>query len=861
MRKHKLRKFPGCNNGLAGIFAVLLCIFAALHTFDKREAHLSAKADSLLPLFTHETAEQAAFKLGDVSPLWVPSWLLGEQRRFNINTVSIITIQIIILGIILLFASGRGISQILKDNAALRRDAAALLSGDLMDFEKRNRIVHIKRRNIGLRVKLASFTIALVFAVVLMIATPLYVMMTRTQQQTLLQGLWDRSLVLLEGIAIGAQVHLPVQSVFELSLLPNQTFAVPEVRYVTITGHIGDADFFEDVVWATNDPDIFAKIDTAEFQPGISRKTDILTPYLQEIASEFNYLARSEIGALSNSIAAIHQEIDVLLLLTDEYSIGRLEEFQAMEHTLKARLSGYLNALARNVGSLPHFSVENFTVPHDHNFLLFKPILYRLGDDNVYFRGLVRLEVSVTSILEEIEAGRNASLLVIIIVALFAQITGAVGAMVLSMLLIRPIRQLVRHIEIIRDTENKAKLSDVEIHLKTTGELAILGDTINEMTRGLAKAAVAAADLLLGKEIQKKFIPLELDSEGNKLSYGSKTTEHLDFFGYYEGAKGVSGDYFDYIDLDGRYYAIIKCDVAGKGIPAALIVIQVATIFRGFFRRWRPTEKGMHIEDLVYFINDFIETLGYEGRFAAFTLCLYDSHTGIARFCNAGDNVVNFFDASEGKVRTLTLPEAPATGVLPNKLVESKGGYNVQTVTLDHGDILLLYTDGIEEAKRKFRDSEYEEIICENGIIDTPHENHIVGQACEELGTERVKDIINSVMNKKLYTLHKWHNPEGDEKELTFDFSSCDGSVANVIKAVVSVEKIFRCYKSPLFSEEDQVLVDKTVDAFLKEYFLQYRHYCSYIRDVTGNSAYIHYTHIRDDEQYDDLTLLGIKRK
>jgi serine phosphatase RsbU (regulator of sigma subunit) len=489
--------------------------------------------------------------------------------------------------------------------------------------------------------------------------------------------------------------------------------------------------------------------------------------------------------------------------------------------------------------------------------------MYRQGSEDTYLRGLIRLEVSIDSILQDIINGQRDLLRIILVVALAAIAIGAVGALVLSTIIILPIRRLVSHVEIIRDTEDKSDLEGVDIQIKSHDELAVLGSTINDMTHGLVKAAAAASDLSIGKEIQKKFIPLDLDRDGNKLSSGYKEAKNAHFFGYYEGAKGVSGDYFDYQDLDGRYYAVIKCDVAGKGIPAALIMIQVATMFLNYFKQWKPTEKGMHIEDVVYQINEFIETLGFKGRFAAFTLCLFDSQTGTVRFCNAGDNIIHLFDASEGRMKTLTLPETPATGVLPNFLVESKGGYTVQTMTLDHGDILLLYTDGIEEAKRKFRNAAFQDIICSEGGApnDTPHENHVVGQGDEEMGPDRVQDIINAVMNKGTYTLHKWHNPEGETTNLNFDFTSCEGKVEEVIMAMVSVEKMFRCYKDPKATVENRILVDKTVDAFLKEHFLQYRNYCSFTRENPGNDSYMQYTHVKEDDQYDDLTILGIKRK
>jgi hypothetical protein len=269
----------------------------------------------------------------------------------------------------------------------------------------------------------------------------------------------------------------------------------------------------------------------------------------------------------------------------------------------------------------------------------------------------------------------------------------------------------------------------------------------------------------------------------------------------------------------------------------------------------------MHIEDVVYQINDFIETLAFKGRFAAFTLCLFDSQTGIARFCNAGDNIIHWYDASEKTIKTVTFKETPATGVLPNFLVESKGGYIVQNLIIDHGDILFLFTDGIEEAKRRFRNAAFEEIICEKGEKDTPHATHTVGQGDEEMGPDRVQDIINAVMNRRVYTLHKYHNPEGEDHDLTFDFSVCKGTVEEAIMAMVSVEKIFRMYKKPKTAANSRVLVDKKVDDFLKRHFRQYREYCYDTKENPGNDAYMYYTYVQEDDQYDDLTILGVNRK
>ncbi|MDR2259307.1 MAG: SpoIIE family protein phosphatase [Treponema sp.] len=801
-------------------------------------------------------------KFGDYSRIWEPSWLIREGRRFVFDFSLLFVIVILVFCAVGFIASIRGIGNAVAESAAVKIEAVALITGDFMPSEKKKRLVKIKKRGGGLRLKLASFTIVLVLLVVVMVSAPLYLMMTRTQRETLLQGLWDRSTVLLEGLATSARAYLPSGVVLELGFLPAQSAAVPEARYVTITGYSTGSTIYGDHVWATNDPDILSKIDTAELAPGVSRLTDVLSPRLEEISRELNERARAEVGDISRTITELTREGVSIATRLDAASRQRLADIQVTTRSLEARLTESLSNISRQIGSEPAFSTATLARDGSSTYIFFKPVMYRQGAEDNYFRGLIRLEVSIDSIIAEITHGQRDLLRVILIVALAAITIGAIGALVLSSLIIRPIRKLVTHVERIRDTEDKAKLEGMDINIRSQDEIAVLGNTINDMTHGLVKAALASQDLSIGKEIQKKFIPLELDREGNKLSSGYKDTKNAHFFGYYEGAKGVSGDYFDYQDLDGRYYAVIKCDVAGKGIPAALIMIQVATMFLNYFKQWKPTAKGMHIEEVVYQINDFIETLGFKGRFAAFTLCLFDSQTGIVRFCNAGDNIIHLFDASEGRVKTMTLPETPATGVLPNFLVESKGGYTVQTLTIDHGDILLLYTDGIEEAKRKFRDAEFKEILCTEGGApnDTPHGNHVVGQGDEEMGPDRVQEIINAVMNKNVYTLYKYHNPEG-EVELKFDFSECDGKVEEVIMAMVSVEKMFRCYKNPKADDDARVLVDKKVDEFLKKHFLQYRNYCSYTREYPGSDAYMYYTRVREDDQYDDLTILGIKRK
>ncbi|MDR2053126.1 MAG: SpoIIE family protein phosphatase [Treponema sp.] len=794
-------------------------------------------------------------------------------------------VSFFILGGLLLFCitalvfAFRGITALITENAQIRLEAAALINGNIMPAEKKKRAAHLKKRGIGLYPKLTSFTIVLVLLVVIMVSVPLYVHMTVTQRETLFESLRERVEVLLQGLDDGVRVYLAGGNLADLDSLPRQISAVSEAKYITITGYSPVSPIFDDLVLVTNDPDILDKIDTPELQPGVSRLTDALSPRLEQIAAELNRRARTEAGSLVDSIAELSRQASSLAPRSDPLSRGRFADILLTIRALEARLNDRLNRISREIGSEPAYFSEGMTGmdtrrlvregrhrsrsgTFDNKFIFYRPIMYRQGSEDYYFRCLIRLEVSIESILDQLARGRRGLLAMILLVAGIAQIIGVIGAFILSTWIIRPVRKLAGFVELIRDTEDKSKLKGMEIRLNSRDELAVLGDTINDMTSGLVKAAEASRDLTIGKELQKKFIPLEIDRDGNKLSSGFKDVPDAQFYGYYEGAKGISGDYFDYIDLDDRYYAIIKCDVAGKGVPAALIMIQVATMFLNHFKNWTSIERGQHIEELVYQINDFIEALGFEGRFAAFTLCLFDSKTGLMRFCNAGDNIIHYYDKSDEKMKSVKFRETPAVGVLPNFLVESKGGYTVRTMTLDHGDILFLYTDGIEEAKRKFRDSSFNEIVCGEGNapVNTPHGNHLTGQGNEELGKNRVEEIINAVMNRRTYSLYKYHNAEG-EQTLLFDFSACEGTVEEAVTALVSVEKIFRIYKPPFAGQDCQVLVDRKVDKFLKAHFLQYHTYCTKSRGTGENNADLYYTHVMEDPQYDDLTIVGIMRK
>ncbi len=795
-------------------------------------------------------------KFGDYSLLYQPIQriLLRPPFSITLNGVMVWTI-VMFLGMVALFSTYR-ISAILQEGKRLQLEVAAIITGVQVPWEvKRERLRVMRRRGFGLRLKFTFFITVLIIAVVLMVSIPLGYYMTRNQERNLAEGLVQRVSVLMESLASGARTYLPSGNILELGVLPSQISAMQEARFATITGR-GQADInYFGYVWASNDPDILNKIDSPTLNPGVSKLKDEITEKEGLLAVEINTIADAAVGTLAKELDALSTEAIGLAVRTDETSRKRLQDLQEGIRTLDNRLNARLLEVGARLYSEPEFK----TTLLDFNrtfYTFYKPVLYRVRGENRYFRGMVRLGVSTESILKEVEVSRNNLILITGGIALVALVLGIVGALILASIIIIPIRRLVKGVEVIRDTEDKEQLQDHVIEIKTRDEIAELAATINQMTQGLVKAAAASKDLTVGKEVQKMFIPLELGPGGKKLTTGKEDTQEGEFFGYYEGAKGVSGDYFDFRKLAPETYAFIKCDVAGKGVPAALIMVQVATVFTTYFRQWNPS-KGLNMVPLLYQINDVVESQGFRGRFAAMTLGVVEMQKGRAHVTHAGDRVLNLYDAEQKQLVQRMMADCPATGVFPNFMLEMKTPFQQIIVPLKKGDILLLFTDGVEEAHRKLRKPDF-------SILQLPPKKEGEEPVEDEMmGFERIKGIVEAVMSRGTYRLEKLYSPVPNE-ELIFDFSSCEPTAESAVLALVSVEKIFRMYPEPQAGAENRVMVDVKVDDFLKKTFLQYDRYFHHPipnpREMDFPN-YNFYTHMMEDDQYDDLTLLAIRKK
>ncbi|MCR5698167.1 MAG: SpoIIE family protein phosphatase [Treponemataceae bacterium] len=819
-----------------------------------------------------KVTESGTVKTGDYSYEFKPSWQKIEQKKFKLNMslviVILITLMMAIGFVTTLFATVKTV----KDSRLLKLEINALITGDAMPLEKKKKAKDLQKIAFSLKYKLAIVTSVLISFIIMLVSVPLGYIMINDQETTLATSLENQVSVLLDSIISGTKTYLPSQNILELGFLPQQSSALEEANYVTIIGlseQMNSTDL--NFVWATNDNKINSKIDTKEER--VYGRSRLVIDEMEEISKnckELNDEAIKQASSIAQEISVLTKEGISLALRTDSKSVARRDEISDVTRALNSKLNSTLSEIA-NEGfvSIPKFDNQQLDRKNT-TYLFYKPVLYRQGSEENFVRGVVLMEISTDGLIKNVDKARTRIILLTALIALFAIAIGVIVSLIFANIIVIPLKKLTTHVKMIRDTGNKTELKGRDINIKSRDEIRLLGDNINDMAHQLVEAAVYENMLLGGKEVQRAFLPLDMidPTSKTKLSVGHMETKNIQFFGYYEGAKGVSGDYFDFKDLDGRYAALIKCDVSGKGSPAALIMAEVAALFCDYFKTWTIKKNGTNLAPLVSKINDHLEARNLKGKFAAFTLALFDTQEGDIYFCNAGDNIIHIYDSTEHVKKTIALTETPPAGPFPSFMVEMKGGYPVEKLHLNSGDVLFLYTDGIEEAKRLYRDVETGKALRfkPDTAVEVLDEDDKDATDGEEMSPERVNSIIEAVMARKKYKLVKKANPVDDITSLDFefDFTNCKGTPEEVIMALVSIEKVFRLYKDSSTNSYDHAVIDKKVDAFMKDHFVQYETYCAEHADHPMKeleAEYMYYTNVKEDEQFDDLTLVAIKKK
>ncbi|MBN2079222.1 MAG: SpoIIE family protein phosphatase [Spirochaetes bacterium] len=288
--------------------------------------------------------------------------------------------------------------------------------------------------------------------------------------------------------------------------------------------------------------------------------------------------------------------------------------------------------------------------------------------------GSVIIGLSNSVIIDEIDR----LLMIIVPVAFLFLLISIVGSIVLASVIIRPIRSLSRGAEIIGGGN-----LDHRIDIVSRDELGQLAREFNQMTAQIKEARereietrIMDEQIEMAKEIQEGLNPTGFYNEGG-----------VQIKGYSKAARGVGGDYFDYIDIDADRVGALISDVSGKGIPASLVMVMIRTVFTSF-----KTRKDVECAKVVRAINDSLSAEFAIDKFATLFFMIYDRASEHLSFSNAGHGPLFCYRASTGSC-TLSKLEGMPIGI------DEDSEYRQARVRLERGDIVVLYTDGVTEMR------------------------------------------------------------------------------------------------------------------------------------------------------------------
>ena len=277
---------------------------------------------------------------------------------------------------------------------------------------------------------------------------------------------------------------------------------------------------------------------------------------------------------------------------------------------------------------------------------------------------------------------------------------------------------------------------------KSRDQLAELSGSFNTMIENLERLLAVAkekerlqTELEIAREVQEQLYPKEIPSMKN-----------VRLTAFWQSARIVSGDYFDYQRLGEHQLALAIGDVAGKGISAALLMATIQSALRMEVRSAleMAAPAGSVVTRLscarvVSDLNLQLHQTTPTEKFATFCFGIYDENTGLFTYTNAGHLppiLVHNGSASRLDVNGMVVGAFPFAQ------------YDESEVRLQPGDLLVFFTDGITEPE-----NEYGEMFGEDRLAALFVKN----------ADRQEEEIIKTVMD----AVSQWSNSPERQDDMT----------------------------------------------------------------------------------------------
>ncbi len=265
------------------------------------------------------------------------------------------------------------------------------------------------------------------------------------------------------------------------------------------------------------------------------------------------------------------------------------------------------------------------------------------------------------------------------------------------------------------DVENKTRGFELGANDYLTKPFEIL--EVKARVRSLLQAKAyadavreaAEREMSIAREIQIGLLPADLA--------GATAGTGLEVSAVMEPARHVGGDFYEVLRADDDTLAVVVGDVMGKGIPASLFMAVTLTLLRMLVREHRRPEE------ILRRLNDELVAQNPRRLFVTIACLVIDLPSGRVTGASAGHNPLVLVPAA-GPPRRVVPSSGMVIGLLPART------YSSESLTLERGDTLLLFTDGVGEAENPAE----EQLGDERVLADLA--------GCAGAGSRRAVDVL-----------------------------------------------------------------------------------------------------------------------
>lgn len=369
------------------------------------------------------------------------------------------------------------------------------------------------------------------------------------------------------------------------------------------------------------------------------------------------------------------------------------EEYKGRVFKITAQDSSGLVSYSTNVGEI----FSPFSRPLDAQMMDSGLYQYNLNGQKVYELesilfikktglryGTIHILFSFADTAAEISRMRRANLQFALLIL---GISG-VGILLLISLVLSPFMKLSEWVKNIGqgDVQDDMDIDDSSEIGEIAKAFSDITHKFRDSQKNLADHEQLKKDMHVAQQIQQALLPGDFpDLEG------------YDIAAFYEAAKDVGGDYYDFVEVDKDTLGLVVADVSGKSIGGALVMTMIRQTLRTEARGIKDAAE------VLSKVNRAVKDDIKQGMFVTVFYLIIDSKKRSLNYASAGHNPMILYRASKKKTFYLNPKGYPIGVKLPqddyfDKYIES------ETVRLVKDDILILYTDGITEAMNQERE-------------------------------------------------------------------------------------------------------------------------------------------------------------